>query len=212
MQTGTRSSAVVVLLLAGLATVATLWIAGVPGPFERAGEQAQRGPMGPMRGMGAGMEMVDSEFGYLAHMIPHHEEAIASAGVLLEGSDREEMRTFAESIIETQSAEVAQMQKWLAAWYPDQDISVDYEPMMRDLDGLTGDELDQAFLEDMIHHHGMAVMMSQQLLTQGLADHPEVVPFAEQIRDDQHAEIFQMSGWLREWFGVTSMGAMGARR
>jgi uncharacterized protein (DUF305 family) len=210
LQTGTRSSAVVVLLLAGLATLATLWIAGVPGPFERAGERGQRGPMGPMGGMGAGMEMVDSEFGYLAHMIPHHEEAIASAGVLLEGSDREEMRTFAESIIETQSAEVTRMRGWLTAWYPDRDAAVDYEPMMRDLDGLTGNDLDRAFLEDMIGHHMEAVMMSQQLLARDLAEHDDVIPFARQIRDSQRAEILQMRTWLQDWFGVSPMGPMGA--
>lgn len=208
-------AAVALLSLATVPVVAWATSNSNPTPFAHRGHPQTGTPMGQMQGMGAimsGMEVVESEFDYLAGMIPHHEEAIASAQVLLDGTDRPEMKTFAEKIIETQSAEVGQMQEWLAAWYPEQDISVDYEPMMRNLDSLTGDELDQAFLEDMIHHHGMAVMMSQQLLTQGLADHPEVVPFAEQIRDDQHAEIFQMSGWLREWFGVTSMGAMGARR
>jgi uncharacterized protein (DUF305 family) len=130
-------------------------------------------------------------------MIPHHEEAIASARVLLEGTERAEMKTFAQSIIDTQTAEVAQMREWLATWYPGQDPDVGYEPMMRDLTGLTGPSLDRAFLEDMITHHMAAVMMSQQLVGQGLAEHPEVVPFAEGIRDAQHAEIFQMATWLR---------------
>jgi uncharacterized protein (DUF305 family) len=163
-------------------------------------------------GMFGGMTAVESEFDYLAQMIPHHEEAIASAELLLEGTDRPEMEAFAQDIIDTQSAEVDQMRAWLADEYPDRDVSVDYEPMMRDLSGLSGDELDQAFLEDMVGHHMAAVMMSQQLLAGDLAEHPDVVPFAEQIRDSQHAEIIQMRGWLADWFGQNAIGPMGPRR
>ena len=170
---------------------------------------SHQGAIHGQMGMSDEMTMVESEFDYLARMIPHHEEAIASAEVLLAGTDRPEMEVFAREIIATQSAEVAGMQEWLATWYPEQDLSVDYEPMMRDLGGLTGDRLDQAFLEDMIGHHMAAVMMSQQLVTGGLAEHPEVVPFAQQIRDSQHTEIFQMSGWLTDWFGESPMGSMG---
>jgi uncharacterized protein (DUF305 family) len=160
------------------------------------------GQMGSGGMSGNGMSMVASEFDYLAGMIPHHEEAIATAQILQRGTARPEMRAFAVSIVETQSAEVRQMHDWLAAWYPDRDTRVAYQPMMRDLAGLTGDALDKAFLEDMIPHHMMAVMMSQQLVTRNLAVHSDVIPFATNIRDAQHAEIEMMSVWLRTWFGV----------
>jgi len=179
---------------------------GASGPMR----MGDRGASGPMRmGMFGDMAAVDSEFDYLAHMIPHHEEAIASAELLLAGTQRPEMKVFARDIIDTQSAEVVQMQTWLAQEYPERDVSVHYEPMMRDLAGLSGDELDRAFLEDMVGHHMAAVMMSQQLLAGGLAERPEVVPFAEQIRDSQHAEIMQMRVWLADWFGQDAMGPMG---
>ena len=84
--------------------------------------------------------------------------------------------------------------------------------MMRDLGDLSGDELDRAFLEDMVGHHMAAVMMSQQLLAPGVADHPEVEELARTIRDDQHVEIFQMQEWLSEWFGrTTSMHSWSGR-
>jgi uncharacterized protein (DUF305 family) len=139
-------------------------------------------------------------------MIPHHEEAIRNAQILLAGTDRPEMRAFATSIIETQTREVEQMRSWVAAWYPGRDTAVDYTPMMRDLTGLRGDALDRAFLADMIPHHMGAVMMSQQLLGQGLATHTELEPFARTVRDAQHGEIVQMRGWLADWFGATGMG------
>jgi uncharacterized protein (DUF305 family) len=159
-----------------------------------------------MSGMGMAGMAVEDEFGYLTMMIPHHEEAIRNAQILLAGTDRPEMRAFATSIIETQTREVEQMRSWVAAWYPGRDTAVDYTPMMRDLTGLRGDALDRAFLADMIPHHMGAVMMSQQLLGQGLATHTELEPFARTVRDAQHGEIVQMRGWLADWFGATGMG------
>jgi uncharacterized protein (DUF305 family) len=72
--------------------------------------------------------------------------------------------------------------------------------MMRDLSSLSGDSLDRTFLQDMIGHHMMAVMMSQQLLVHDAADHEEVDRLAKAIRDEQHAEIVQMRRWLTAWF------------
>ena len=169
------------------------------------GPSSMTSPMSPTSGGGmggAGMPAaVASEFDYLAGMIPHHEEAIAAARILQRDTERQEVRAFAAAIIETQSAEVDQMKSWLAAWYPGRDIRVVYQPMMRDLAGLTGNTLDRAFLSDMIPHHMVAVMMSQQFVMRNLAEHADVVPFAENIRDTQHAEIQMMSRWLRAWFG-----------
>ena len=177
---------------------------GMMGPGSTSG-----GAMGPMSGMpmsGMHGSHVDSEFSYLTQMIPHHEEAVAAARELLARSDRLEMKDFARSIIETQSAQIEEMKADLARWYPGRDTRAEYTPMMRDLSQLAGDELDQAFLQDMIPHHGMAVMMSQQLLAGGLAEHPEVTDLATTIRDDQRAEIMMMMDWLRTWFGTTAHG------
>jgi uncharacterized protein (DUF305 family) len=210
-------------LIAITAIAAALAGVGVGGVAVAAAQHTRPGPgadgmslggsgtgMGAMTGM-AGMAdvSVSDEFGYLTMMIPHHEEAIASARVLQAGTDRPEMRAFAQSIIDTQSREVNQMRAWLAAWYPGRDTSVDYTPMMRDLTGLRGDALDRVFLRDMIPHHMAAVMMSQQLLTRDLAVHADLEPFARNIRDTQRAEIMQMHGWLGDWFGESGMRGRG---
>ncbi len=152
--------------------------------------------------MSSGMmhESIESEHDYLVHMIAHHEEAVSSANILKANTQRDEMKKFADDIIKTQSAEIEQMKIWLDTWYPNDDHSVDYQPMMRDLSGLQGDALDQAFLQDMIFHHMDAVMMSQQLIVSGFAKHSEIIPFAETIRNNQRNEIFMMRSWLSEWF------------
>ena len=167
-----------------------------------------RGGPSHMSGLAAGHHVaVASEQEYLAEMVAHHNEAIVAARELRR-SDRVVMRRLGEAIVAAQSAQAAQMQAWLAEWYPDDSTDPDYEPMMRDLTGLSGDRLDRTFLEDMVAHHMAAVMMSQQLLASGLVDHDEVAALATDIRDDQHAEILRMRAWLRDWFGVRWMHSM----
>ena len=139
-----------------------------------------------------------SEAVWLSQMVAHHEEAVASAAELAR-SPREEMRAFGRAIVRTQSAQVVEMQGWLDRWYPDQPADTAYRPMMRDLAGLQGDDLDIAFLEDMVGHHMVAVMVSQRLLVAG-AEHTAVAALATTIRDDQRAEIVQMRRWLDAWF------------
>lgn len=157
----------------------------------------------PRPGMGSMMMGVNAsadESDYLVEMVAHHEEAVEAARELAR-SDRSAMRAFGESIVESQSAQIDQMRAWLAEWYPEQDTDAGYQPMMRDLTGLSGDRLDRAFLEDMVGHHMMAVMMSQHLLREG-TEHQEVADLARSIRDDQHDEIIQMQRWLSQWFDI----------
>lgn len=170
-----------------------------------------------MKHMGMMQNMViGSEFEYLSQMIPHHQEAIDTAKRVLEYGDspegrltqRPELREFLQNIIEVQTAEIEQMQVWLDQWYPGQTSTQTYAPMMRDLSQLEGEELEQAFLEDMIMHHMGAVMMSQILLNHDLVKHNEVIPFAQQIATSQRQEIHQMHAWLQDWFNATGMGGM----
>jgi uncharacterized protein (DUF305 family) len=190
----------VVALALGSATTAVAMTGQDDGSWWPGQHMGRAGPLGPTGFMGhMSHASVDSEHAFLVEMIAHHEEAIDAAGELAR-SERPEMSAFGTRIIESQTAQVEQMQAWLDAWYGDRSHELDYDPMMRDLDDLSGDELDEAFLSDMIGHHMGAVMMSQQLLMRGLADHAAVDRLAEDIRDEQSREIAMMQRWLRDWF------------
>ena len=197
-------AALTVLVAIGTAAVAVTLVGGTgtAGMHGMMGTTASRHPgwdHGPRGWMHE--TAVDSEFVYLTEMVAHHQEAVAAAEELRRSS-RPQMRAFGRSIVESQSAQIDQMKGWLAEWYPGRSTEVDYRPMMRDLSGLSGDRLDRAFLQDMVPHQMMAVMMSQQLLVRDLADHAEVADLAETIRDVQHDEIFLMQRWLHDWFGA----------
>ena len=156
---------------------------------------------GPGSMMGPGMmEEINSEYEFLVKMIPHHEEAVENAKFLRDNTNREEMRKFAKEIIKVQNQEIEEMEEYLAEWYPDRTNDYQYQPMMGDYEGLSGEELDYVFLDDMIFHHMGAVMMSQQLIMQGLDEHQEVYLLAESIRKSQREEIFKMRDWLDKWY------------
>lgn len=160
-----------------------------------------------MPGMGM-MTQIESELDFLRHMIAHHQEAVASAEQLLEVVEREELRELAQGVIAVQTREIETMRRWLEQWYPEQDHEIAYQPMMRDLEGLAPDEVERAFVEDMIVHHMMAVHDARQLLMRGLAEHEEVAVLAREIITEQMREIQQLQSWLRDWYGVAAMGMM----
>ncbi|MGI5286531.1 DUF305 domain-containing protein [Nonomuraea polychroma] len=133
-------------------------------------------------------------------MVAHHMEE-AAAAKQLQRSSRAQMRTLGASIVTRQSAEIAMMNKWLATWYRGHSPTTGYRPMMRDLSKLSGDALDETFLRDMIPHHMMAVIMSQQLLKHAGVRHQSVAAFAARVREAEHAEMFRLQRYLADWFG-----------
>ncbi len=151
---------------------------------------------GMMGDMDHSMMMVASEREFLAEMIPHHQEAVDTAKLVLErGGSIPEMVTLAENIIASQEAEIAMMKTWYAEWYGEAYVPSDtYEPMMRDIAGLQGAVMDRVFLEDMIPHHMGAIMMAESVVP--YIEHEEVRTLAEAITTTQRAEIMLMRSLL----------------
>lgn len=139
--------------------------------------------------------MVTSERAFIEQMIPHHQEAIDTAQEVLErGGTTDEMRALAQDISDAQREEIAQMRIWYADWYSEDVPDVDYKPMMRPLDDLEGEALDQAFLEDMIMHHMGAIMMARSV--EPYIEHTEIETLAAEIVRTQSAEIEAMQEML----------------
>ena len=55
---------------------------------------------------------------FIDMMTPHHASAVAMAQVALPRAEHPELRALAEQIIESQSAEIEQMQTWRDEWFP----------------------------------------------------------------------------------------------
>lgn len=141
--------------------------------------------------------MVSSEREFLQEMIPHHEEAVATAKeVVVRGGSTPEIKTLAENIITAQEKEIADMKTWFKNWYGvDYVADGKYQPMMRSLTDLSGAALDKVFLADMIMHHRGALMMAGSVTSH--IEHPEMTTLVGNIKTTQSAEITQMQNLLK---------------
>lgn len=59
----------------------------------------------------------DFEHEFLHEMVKHHEGAIAMAELVLQKSNREELRTLAQAIITAQTQEIETMHAWEREWF-----------------------------------------------------------------------------------------------
>ncbi len=71
------------------------------------------------------------------------------------------------------------------------------DAMTSGLEGKTGDELDKAFLEEMIVHHEGAIEMAELVKN---SEHRELRTLSGAIIKAQTKEIEQMKKWLGEWY------------
>jgi uncharacterized protein (DUF305 family) len=154
--------------------------------------------MGNMNQMDHMMAMtVTSEREFITGMIPHHQEAVDTANEVIErGGTTPEIKQLVENIVVAQEVEIAEMKQWYADWYgePYSDNG-EYIPMMRELENVSGTELDRMFLEDMIGHHMGAIMMARSV--QPYIEHDEITELTEAIVSSQSAEIAQMRQMLQ---------------
>ena len=179
------------------------------------------GMMG-MMGMQTGRSQADQHF--IEQMIPHHDDAVKMADLALLRAEHPELKQLAENIKRDQTKEIEQMRSWYRDWYgrdPDESGSMMHGlvprvsahghdsgmsgrmhgGMMGDSTDLTQLEnakpFDKEFIEQMIPHHQMAVMMAQ--MVKQSARHDEIRQLADNIIESQNREIEQMRSWYRAW-------------
>ena len=148
------------------------------------------------------MTLTDVQF--IDGMIVHHQGAITMATEATTAASRPEVKQLAATIVTTQDPEITQLQGWRTQWYANeaQTTATMLESMGMGNMMIAHDpakDFDQRFLEAMIAHHRGAVQMAETI--KATATHPEIRTFAEKVITDQTAEITQMEGWIKEWYG-----------
>ena len=151
---------------------------------------------------------------YIDMMLPHHGSIIALAEAALPRLTDPRLKAMAQNIIDTQSAERAELTGYREAWYgsgtPDmskQSMKLMMEEMptmhssmadmMQEMDPnwqvttfCAAANPDLAFIEQTIPHHQMAVDGSKDALEKAV--HPETKAFAEKVIAGQQAEIDEL--------------------
>ena len=177
-------------------------------------QPAPAGGMGMGSGMGYGRYRGSADAHFIVMMIPHHDGAIAMADLALQRARHPEIRALAARIKASQSQENAQMRRWYRQWFGTDvpawgagggygmgmGMGMGMPGMATSLEALrNAADFDRAFIEQMIPHHRMGVMM---------ASHAELNTTHQDLRNLQAAmvrvqsqEIEQMANWYRQWFG-----------
>ena len=153
---------------------------------------------------------------FIEQMIPHHKDAITMAELAKDLAKRQEVKTLAQNIIDSQSKEIGQMKSWYKDWYgrnlPTGSNVMQQHGMITGSSmhmGMMGnetdmtrlqeaDDFDRVFIEDMIPHHQMAVMMASML--KNGTNREEMRKLADDIVSAQTKEIDSMRSWYKEWY------------
>ena len=150
---------------------------------------------------------------FIEQMIPHHEGAVTMAKMALEKSKRPEVKTIATAIIEGQTKEIIDMTGWYKNWFGKNVPKGSTESLgggmmsqsgmhmggQEDIRALeNASDFDKAFLEAMIPHHQLAIMMVQTLEVG--TNRPEMLQLAKNIAVSQSKEIVEMLGWYESWY------------
>ena len=147
---------------------------------------------------------------FIDTMTNHHDGAIRMAEMVLKKSQNEELKKFAQKIIDDQTKENAQMKDWREKWFAGKPSAKNMEmPGMTDsmkmmsggemkmMEAATGKDFDLMFLDMMIAHHKGAVVMAKDALQK--SEHAEIKTLANQIIKAQEAEIKMMTDWKAQW-------------
>ena len=158
-------------------------------------------------------DSIDAHF--IEQMIPHHQDAITMAKLAQTKAHNQELKQLADNIIDSQGKEINMMKDWYKDWFnqelPSGKDVMEHHGMESGVGmhmGTTGtkedytslaeaENFDRAFVEHMIPHHQMAVMMAN-MLKEG-SKKPEMKKLADDIINAQTDEIEKMRDWLKEW-------------
>ena len=148
---------------------------------------------------------------FLDTMTHHHQGAVDMAKMALTKSNNEEVKKFAQKIIDDQNKEINQMKDWREKWFAGKPAAMNMEmPGMMDsmkmmmsgdemkkMEAMNGKDFDVHFLDMMSPHHAGAITMSKAALQK--AEHPEIKTLAQNIIKAQETEIKQMAAWKAKW-------------
>jgi uncharacterized protein (DUF305 family) len=168
----------------------------------------------------------DFDKAFLAQMTMHHAMAVMMARPAAAQAAHQETKDLAQTIINDQTREIAQMRGWAKDWYgldvPDPIAMMEQMmgqgmgmpmgqmmgqmpmmhdmSMMNDLSKLPPQRLEVVFLSQMIPHHQSAIDMAR--LVPERSAHQELKDLSKNIIDSQSSEIDRMNGWLSSWYSL----------
>ena len=142
-----------------------------------------------------GVNAADS---WVRKMIEHHRGAIDMSRILLAQNVTGHVADMAQQTIDKQTAEVAALQKLIAAGNPDPASAALYQPaqmaMHNAMMAATGSDISDSWVRKMLEHHKGAIAMSDIALANGATG--AVRAQIEKTKADQQKDIEHIEGML----------------
>jgi uncharacterized protein (DUF305 family) len=162
---------------------------------------------------GASADFNDADVSFVSGMVPHHEQAVEMADIVLADEPAPEVADIAEQIKAAQQPEIEQLNQMLDHFGTAADSSGGHggahggggapmhggmmtEQELAEFEAASGTDAERRFLTLMIAHHEGAIEAAETELAEG--EYAPARELAESIRDSQAAEIEQMEQLLAQ--------------
>ncbi|MGM9319443.1 DUF305 domain-containing protein [Deinococcus aquaticus] len=165
------------------------------------GNQNMAGSMGGMMRSLTGIDRLTGrsfDRAFLSMMIPHHQAAVQMSQAVLKTTTDPQIKAWATAIIAAQTPEITRMTALLRAYGgPNTQMARQMTGMMGGMtSGARPQNKDQAFVQEMLQHHGSAVMMANMALMR--SQDPAILKLAQGIVTSQAQEMVDFQQYLRK--------------
>jgi uncharacterized protein (DUF305 family) len=134
---------------------------------------------------------------YINAMIAHHRGAMLLAEQLGQKTNRPEMKTLSQNILNDEPKAIAELYAWKKDWYGDTKSVRD--PIVGNL-GPTGDNFDLRFLNAMIAHHELGIVMTKE--TRVKSSRAEILNNADAVEAFLLGGVQTLSGIRSAWYNI----------
>ena len=143
---------------------------------------------------------VKDDKSFIQYVIPHHQDAVDASTKILASTQDPELKAFVTNVIKTQSQEIASLKGYYKTWFGSEYMANSTYKSMMNLDNLSGQNLDKAYIQGMLGHHSGIIDVAKKVVTNnlGYSFKSEIITLSRQIIKDQEADNVVLQKWLNE--------------
>lgn len=134
---------------------------------------------------------------YINAMIAHHRGAMLLAEQLAKNTERPEMKTLAQNILQDEPKAIAGLYEWKKEWYGDTKKVRD--PIVANL-GSYDDKFDLRFLNAIIAHHEAGIVMTKE--TRLKSSRTEILNNADAVEAFLSGGLQTLKGLRSTWYNI----------
>lgn len=178
-----------------ISLIVIFFIAGIGVGFSMSPAYYAYSPQEHSDNLGIADKYIDLK--YINSMIAHHKSAIELAKQLQANTQRPELKSLANEIIEAEPVAINELYTWKKEWYGDtQEINAGYTANLGNYD----EKFDLRFLNALIAHHTEGIKMTKDIRTKSSRN--AVLNNADAVEEFLNNGIIMLSEWRKQWYNI----------